>query len=115
MSPCSSDCIFQALLRALSGVQSLRILDSYELVPLHLPKSAAPIHGGRRLEKPPEAGGRAVVVESELPNNQRELLEVRLLAREHGVALEERNDAIEQVERACARRKQVLDPADCWA
>jgi hypothetical protein len=78
-------------------VQSLRILDSYELVPPHLPETAASVHGGCGFEKPPKAGGIAVVAESERSNDAGELLEVRLLAREHGVAFEERYDAIEQV------------------
>ena len=78
-------------------MQSLRILDSYELVPSHLSEPATSVHGGRGLEKPAEAGRCAVVAESELPHDRGELLEVRLLAREHGVAFEERHDAIEEV------------------
>src|ERR671922_2749037 len=36
-------------LAALSGVQSLRILDSYELCPSHFAVPTAPVHGEREL------------------------------------------------------------------
>ena len=84
-------------LEALSGVQSLRILEGYELVPPHLPKPSLPVHGECDLEQPAEAGGRAVMAESLLPDDAGELLEVRLLRREQRVALEEGDDASEQV------------------
>jgi len=48
-------------LEALSGVQSLRILEGYELVPTHLPVTATPVHGESRLQEPVEAGLRAMV------------------------------------------------------
>ena len=78
-------------------MQSLRILDRYELVPAHFPVAPASIHGERRLQEPVEAGVRAVVASSKLTDDRGELLEVRVLRREHGVTLEERNDAFEQV------------------
>src|SRR3990172_8958091 len=49
MSPCSSDCIFRAL-PALSGVQSLRILEGYQLVPALSAVPTAPVHRERELE-----------------------------------------------------------------
>src|SRR6266436_3844475 len=99
MSPCSSDCIFRAsfALEALSGVQSLRILDSYELFPAHLPVTTASVHGERQVQEPVEAGLGAMVAESKLPNDRRELLEVRVFRREDWVLFEEWNDAFEQV------------------
>ena len=48
-------------LAALSGVQSLRILDSYELVPPHLSEPPAPVHREREVKQPAEAGIGAVV------------------------------------------------------
>jgi hypothetical protein len=48
-------------LAALSGVQSLRILESYELLPPHLPVAPASIHGKRQIQKLAESGGLAVV------------------------------------------------------
>ena len=84
-------------LEALSGVQSLRILDSHELVPAHFPVASASVHGERHLQEPVEADVGAMVALSKLPNNRSELLEVRVLRREHGVTFEERNHAFEQV------------------
>src|SRR5262249_8751473 len=84
-------------LAALSGVQSLRILDSYELVPTHLPEPALSVHRECELEEPAEAGLGAVVAESELSHDRRELLEVRSLRGENGVAFEERDHALDQV------------------
>ena len=51
-------------LAALSGVQSLRILDRYELTPTHLPVAAASVHGEGYIEEPAEAGAGAVAAES---------------------------------------------------
>src|SRR5262245_44249159 len=96
MSPCSSDCIFRAL-SALSGVQSLRILESYELCPTHLAIPTAAVHGNGDVQQPAEAGDGAMVAESKLANDLGELQEVRLLRREQWVAFEERDDAVEQV------------------
>src|SRR4249919_1420902 len=48
-------------LAALSGVQSLRILESHELLPPHLPMTPASIHGERQIEQLAESGGLAVV------------------------------------------------------
>jgi hypothetical protein len=48
-------------LAALSGVQSLRILESYELLPPHLPVTPASIHRDRDVEQLAEAGASAVV------------------------------------------------------
>jgi hypothetical protein len=53
-------------LAALSGVQSLRILDSYELVPAHLPEPALSVHRERKFEEPTKAGIAAMVAESKL-------------------------------------------------
>ena len=78
-------------------MQSLRILDSYELVPTHLPEPSASIHRKRDFEEPAKAGGGAVVTQSKRSYDACGLLEVRLLAREQRVALEERHDSIEQV------------------
>ena len=72
----------------MSGVQSLRILDSYELVPTHLPEPSASIHRERDFEEPAKAGGGAVVAESKRSYDACELLEVRLLAREQRVDME---------------------------
>ena len=47
-------------LAALSGVQSLRILDSYELAPAHLPEPTLAVHGEGKVEKPAKAGVGAV-------------------------------------------------------
>ncbi len=95
MSPCSSDCIFQAL-RALSGVQSLRILGCHELSPSHLPRSAAPVHREGAIQEPAEAGLRQVLASSHRPHDARERLNVRVLRREQLVALEERNDSTQK-------------------
>src|SRR5215210_9567379 len=84
-------------LATLSGVQSLRILDSYALAPLHFPAPSVSVHGKSGVEKPAEAGRCAVVAESHLSNDRSELLEVRLLRREHRVTLEEGNHALQQV------------------
>ena len=84
-------------LRALSGVQSLRILDSYELRPSHFPVTTASVHGDGDVEEPPKAGGRAMVAEGLITHDFRELLEVRLLRGEHGVSFKEGQDAFEQV------------------
>ena len=78
-------------------MQSLRILDSYELAPAHFPEPPASIHGEREFEKPAEAGVGAVMAVSLRPNDARELFKVRLLRREHGVAFKEGNHAFEQV------------------
>jgi hypothetical protein len=45
---------------ALSGVQSLRILESYELFPAHLPEPPVSVHGESEIEEPAEAGGGAM-------------------------------------------------------
>src|SRR5215216_6044824 len=84
-------------LATLSGVQSLRILDSYELFPPHRPTASATVHGDGGVEKPAKAGHRAVMAESHLSDDRGELREVRLLRREHRVALEEWNHALQQV------------------
>ena len=96
MSPCSSDCIFRAL-SALSGVQSLRILESYELVPTHLPEPPAPVHRERDVEQPAEAGSGAMVAESLRSHDAGELLEVRLFRREQRITFEEGDDAFQEV------------------
>src|SRR2546421_1816463 len=95
MSPCSSDCIFRAF-SALSGIQSLRILESYELTPPHLPEASAAVHRQRHFEQLAEAGERAMVTLSHLPHDAGELLEVRTLRREKGNAFEERNHELQQ-------------------
>ena len=84
-------------LEALSGVQSLRILDRYELVPAHFPVAPASVHGERRLQEPVKAGFSAMVALSKLSNDGCERFEVRVLRRENGVAFEERNHAFEQI------------------
>ena len=48
-------------LSALSGVQSLRILDSYELGPAHFRETAASVHGNGELEEPAKADVGAMV------------------------------------------------------
>ncbi len=78
-------------------MQSLRILDRYELVPAHFPVAPVSVHGERRLQEPVEAGVGAMVALSKLPDDGCELLEVRVLRREHGVTFEERNHAFEQI------------------
>jgi hypothetical protein len=83
-------------LSALSGVQSLRILDRYQLLPAHFPESTVSVHGEGDRQKPIKAGFGAVVTLSHAPDDAGELLEVRLLRREQWVALEERDHAFEQ-------------------
>ena len=78
-------------------MQSLRILDSYELIPTHVPVAAASIHGEGHIEEPAEADVGAVVALSQLPDDASELQEVRVLRREHRVSLEEGDDALEEV------------------
>jgi hypothetical protein len=85
------------LATTLSGVQSLRILDSYQLEPTHLPVSTAAVHRDGEVEEPAKAGGSAVVTESLLPHDERELLEVRMLRGEQRITFEEGNDTLEQV------------------
>ena len=84
-------------LAALSGVQSLRILDSYELLPAHFPEPSASVHGEGEPEEPTEAGIGAVVAESKLTHDGGELLEVRMLRGENWVSFEEWNHSFEQV------------------
>src|SRR5436190_8779388 len=84
-------------LAALSGVQSLRILDGYELPPAHFPEPPRSVHGERELEEPAEAGISAVVAESKLSHDERELFEVHVLRRENGVPFEEWDHVVEQV------------------
>ena len=48
-------------LSALSGIQSLRILEGYELCPPNLTESTASVHGESLLQQLAEAGRRAVV------------------------------------------------------
>ena len=84
-------------LAALSVVQSLRILDSYELDPTHLPEPPRSIYGQGEFEQPAEAGDGAMVAEGELADDLSELLEVRLPRREQRVAFEERDHSLEQV------------------
>ena len=96
MSPCSSDCIFQAL-RALSGVQSLRILDSEDVGPPHLSVATATVHGCSRCEKPAKASFGAMVSERQLPDDLSKRLDVCLLRREQRVRFEEWDDAFEKV------------------
>jgi len=48
-------------LAALSGVQSLRIPESYKLLPPHLPVAPASVHGERQVKQLAESGGLAVV------------------------------------------------------
>ena len=48
-------------LSALSGVQSLRILESHQLLPPHLPVAPSSVHGERQVEELAEAGGLAMV------------------------------------------------------
>jgi hypothetical protein len=81
---------------ALSGVQSLRILECYWLPALR-PVPATPIHRECELEKLVEADDVAMVTLSHASNNRCELLEVRLLAREQRARLEEGNHTTEQV------------------
>src|SRR5436190_15747027 len=95
MSPCSSDCIFRAF-SALSGVQSLRILGSYQLAPPDLPKSTAAVHRQRDLEELTETGERQVLTESHLSDVVGELAKVRLFRREQRDAFKEWNDAIQK-------------------
>src|SRR5437762_474545 len=95
MSPCSSDCIFRAV-SALSGVQSLRILGSYQLAPPDLPKSTAAVHRQRDLEELTETGERQVLTESHLSDDVGELAKVRLFRREQRDAFKEWNDAIQK-------------------
>ena len=71
-------------LAALSGVQSLRILESYKLVPSHLAEPPVSVHGESEIEQPAKAGIGAVMAESKLTDDLRELLEVRALRREMG-------------------------------
>ena len=78
-------------------MQSLRILNSYALDPSHPPVAAASVHRDGDLEQPAEAGVGAMVAESELSHDVSELLEVRLLRREHWVSLEEGDHPPEQV------------------
>ena len=54
-------------LAALSGVQSLRILDGYELFPPHFPMLTASVHGEGQIEQLAEAGERDVSTESHYP------------------------------------------------
>src|SRR5438067_8806304 len=63
-------------LSALSGIQSLRILEGYELFPPHLPESAAPVHRERQLQELVEAFKRKVLTESHSSDHPGELLEV---------------------------------------
>ena len=84
-------------LAALSGVQSLRILDSCELLPRHLPESPGSVHGNREIQQPAKTDIRSMLSERERSHDRRELLEVRLLRREHRVSFEERDHALEQV------------------
>src|SRR5436190_22402284 len=83
MSPCSSDCIFRAF-SALSGVQSLRILGSYQLAQPDLPKSTAAVHRQRDLEELTETGERQVLTESHLSDDVGELAKVRLFVESSG-------------------------------
>jgi len=84
-------------LATLSGVQSLRILDSYELVPPDFPTPPVSIHRESDVEEPAKAGKRAVVAKSHRSDDRSELVEVRLFRREHRIAYEERDHALEQV------------------
>src|SRR5262245_56663031 len=95
MSPCSSDCIFRAS-SALSGVQSLRILEGYELLPPHLSELPASVHGERQIQELPEPAKRALATESHLSDDAGEPFEVRLLRREQRGTLEERDHTLEQ-------------------
>jgi hypothetical protein len=81
---------------ALSGIQSLRILDIYELVPPHMPEAAATVHRQRNLQQLAEAGDGAVMTLSHSSDDAGELLEVRMLRRQERDALEERNDGFEE-------------------
>ena len=65
-------------LSALSGVQSLRILESYELVPPNLAEPTASVHGKGQIQQFAEAGDCAVVTESHSSHDSGEHLYVRL-------------------------------------
>ena len=83
--------------RALSGVQSLRILEGYELAPSPFPVSSTAVHRQRQLEKLGEAGVRSMVTESHPSNDLSELLEVRLLARQQRATFEEGDYTLKKV------------------
>jgi hypothetical protein len=78
------------------GVQSLRILDRYELIPSHFPKAPAPVHGEGHFEQPAKTDFGTMVTMSHSSDDASELLEVRLLRRQKRVVLEEWNHALEQ-------------------
>jgi len=95
MSPCSSDCIFRAPAR--SGVQSLRILGCYQLLPSDSSEPSAPVHRERGFEELAEPSERPMVAQSHLSHDPSERDDVRLLRRQERVTFEERNDSLEQV------------------
>src|SRR5262249_31421954 len=84
-------------LSALSGVQSLRILESDQLGPLHLSVAPAAVHVEGKPEEPAKTGFGAVVSKLELSDDRSERLDVLLLCREQGVTFEEWYDAVEKV------------------
>jgi hypothetical protein len=84
-------------LSALSGVQSLRILDSDHLEPPHFSVAPAAVHADGELQKPAETGISAVTTEFKLSDDCGERVDVRLLCREQGVTFEEWDDTVEEV------------------
>ncbi len=58
---------------------------------------AAPVHRERELEELVEASSGAMVTESHSSHNQGEPFDVRLLARQQDISLEERNYPLEQI------------------
>jgi hypothetical protein len=84
-------------LSPVSGVQSLRIMEGYELFPPHAPVTAVPVHCEGYVEEFNEAFRRAVMALSHAPDDEGEPFEVRLPCREQRVALEEGDDMTEQL------------------